>query len=120
LTFEAADLPGEYLGETSGTRILLDDNAGGHSWFTGFGAKDDASFGIEVATTRRYAHSENAPAGRIDLLTAVMHEMGHALGLEDTYADQDRDSVMYGFLTKGERRVPSLGQGSLAKQTPNQ
>jgi hypothetical protein len=120
LTFEAADLPGGYLGETSGTRIRLDHDAGGHSWFTGFGAKDDAHFVIGVATTRRYADPESAPAGRIDLLTAVMHEMGHALGLEDTYAEQDRDSVMYGFLTKGERRVPSRGQGSFANQTPSQ
>jgi hypothetical protein len=49
--------------------------------------------------------------GRIDLLTAVMHEIGHALGLEDSYAEEDRDSIMYGFLTKGERRFPSQGPG---------
>src|SRR5204863_9328731 len=49
-------------------------------------------------------------AGRIDLLTAIMHEMGHALGLNDSYLQQDRDSLMYGFLTKGERRLPAKGE----------
>ena len=39
-----------------------------------------------------------------------MHEMGHAIGLPDSYAEKDRDSLMYGFLTKGERRLPSKGQ----------
>src|SRR5204863_5629683 len=45
-----------------------------------------------------------------DLLTTIMHEMGHAIGLPDSYAEKDRDSLMYGFLTKGERRVPTKGQ----------
>ena len=39
-----------------------------------------------------------------------MHEMGHALGLNDSYLRQDRNSVMYGYLTKGERRLPAKGQ----------
>ena len=39
-----------------------------------------------------------------------MHEMGHAIGLADSYLEKDRDSLMYGFLTKGERRMPSKGQ----------
>src|SRR6185295_4019148 len=33
------------------------------------------------------------PAGHLDLLTAVMHEMGHKLGLSDSYAEQDRDNI---------------------------
>ena len=39
-----------------------------------------------------------------------MHEMGHAIGLPDSYNEKDRDSLMYGFLTKGERRLPAKGQ----------
>ena len=39
-----------------------------------------------------------------------MHEMGHALGLNDSYLEQDRDSLMYGYLTKGERRLPAKDQ----------
>ena len=35
-----------------------------------------------------------------------MHEMGHALGLGDSYAADDRDDLMYGWLFIGERRLP--------------
>jgi hypothetical protein len=38
-------------------------------------------------------------------LTAVMHKMGNALGLQDTCHEHDRDALMYGFLTRGERRL---------------
>ena len=39
-----------------------------------------------------------------------MHEMGHALGLPDSYEARYRDSIMYGYLTSGERRLPAKGQ----------
>ena len=68
---------------------------------------DDAEFASHVSGTRRYTDPTGAPAGRMDLLTAVMHEMGHALGLEDSYHEHDRDALMYGFLTMGERRLPT-------------
>src|SRR5438132_14335905 len=47
-----------------------------------------------------------------------MHEMGHKLGLDDSYAAKDRDNLMYGYPTVGERRIPSKGQAATA--TPNQ
>ena len=87
LTFEAADLPAPKLGEADGNHIRLDRSAAGNGW------------NITASATN----------GRVDLLTAIMHEMGHALGLPDTYDAKDRDKVMYGFLTNGERRVPARG-----------
>ena len=30
----------------------------------------------------------SAPAGHVDLLTAIMHEMGHKLGLDDSYQER--------------------------------
>src|SRR5262245_41872698 len=53
-----------------------------------------------------------APAGHYDLLTAVMHEMGHALGLGDSYLAGDRDDLMYGWLYLGERRLPGAGEAN--------
>ena len=87
----------------------MDRDAGGHGWFVGAGAEDDALFLPDEASsaTRRYTDPASAPAGRIDLLTAILHEMGHALGLCDSYVEADRDRLMYGFLTKGERRLPT-------------
>jgi hypothetical protein len=42
----------------------------------------------------------------MDLLTALMHELGHHLSLPDAYAAHSRDMVMVGYLTQGERRMP--------------
>ena len=50
-----------------------------------------------------------APAGHYDLLTTIMHEMGHALGLGDFYHAGDRGDLMYGWLYIGERRLPGDG-----------
>jgi hypothetical protein len=84
LTFEVADLPGLRLGEANGTRIRVNRNAGGNGWLLD-------------------AHG-------VDLLTTIMHEMGHALGLRDSYNEADRANLMYGFLSKGERRKPLKDQ----------
>ncbi|HZE57233.1 MAG TPA: putative Ig domain-containing protein, partial [Chthoniobacterales bacterium] len=110
LRFEVANLPGIYLGEADANRIRVDDDAGGNGWFLDSKAESDAIFGDGSSSTRCYTDSTSAAAGRIDLLTAILHEMGHAIGLEDSYAEKDRDSLMYGFLTRGERRLPAKGQ----------
>jgi hypothetical protein len=47
-----------------------------------------------------------APAGDLDLLTAVMHEMGHQLGLGDLDAAADSHDLMFSPLVAGERRLP--------------
>ena len=92
----------------------MDNNAGGNGWFIG-STKDDKQFSKSVSASRSYTEPTKAPAGRVDLLTTIMHEMGHALGLPDTYDAKDRDKVMYGFLTKGERRVPAMGDAAAAE-----
>src|SRR5262249_43119498 len=72
--------------------------------------QNDSEFGTKTSVTLRYTDPMNAAAGRVDLLTAIEHEMGHKLGLNDTYLEKDRDSLMYGYLTVGERRLPSRDQ----------
>ena len=127
LRFEVAELPDLRLGEADGINIRVDSNAGGNGWFIDANAHSDAFFAVAGGAdpgratnksgvtdlgdnTRFYTDPAGAPAGRIDLLTAIMHEMGHALGLDDSYLEQDRDSLMYGYLTKGERRLPAKDQ----------
>src|SRR5262249_29630680 len=41
-------------------------------------------------------------------------ELGHQLGLADTYALGDQDSLMYGYLVTGERRLPAAHQADSA------
>ena len=75
---------------------------------------DDLEFGNRASATRSYTNLFTLAAGRIDLLTAIEHEIGHKLGLDDSYVEKDRDSIMYGYLTVGERRVPAKGQAANA------
>jgi hypothetical protein len=110
LQFELADLPDLHLGSAGADHIKLDRNANGRGWFVDSSSEGDAQFGTVVSTTQRYTEPQAAPAGRIDLLTAVMHEMGHALGLPDTYAPDSQQDIMYGFLTTGQRRLPRMNQ----------
>jgi hypothetical protein len=45
--------------------------------------------------------------GRMDLLTVVMHELGHVLGLEDLEQEQSDHELMAEALDAGIRRLPS-------------
>jgi hypothetical protein len=118
IKFEISDLSGAYLGEADANVILIDRNAGGRGWFIDPTPLDDVEFVNASNATRRYTDSLSAPAGRLDLLTAIEHEIGHRLGLPDRYDDSDRDSVMYGYLTVGERRLPSAGQAKRSAAGP--
>lgn len=106
VTFEVADLPGWYLGEASGPSIRIDNNAGGNGWFIDATPTEDSEFSNSLEKTDA--------TGRVDLLTTIIHEMGHSLGLCDSYSKDQRGSVMYGFLTKGERRLPKAGEAASA------
>ncbi len=118
LRFEVSDLPAQRLGEADANVIRVSAHGAGLGWFVG-DAESDRNF-AKSNSTRRYTEPTDAAAGRVDLLTAILHEMGHALGLPDSYEAKDRDSLMYGFLTSGERRWPAKGEaigavpGSLA------
>jgi hypothetical protein len=92
VTYSIADLPGWYLGEASPGHVTLDSTAAGNGWF------------IDRTPTT----DNDVPAGKLDLLTTIMHEMGHQLGLADSYLPGDRGSLMYGYLTLGERRLPAM------------
>jgi uncharacterized repeat protein (TIGR01451 family) len=115
MAFEVSTLGDNHLGEASAKLIRVDGNAGGNGWFVDVSGASDALFGNVKSDTRRYTDRTGLPAGRLDLLTTIMHEMGHALGLPDSYSSKDRESIMFGQLTKGERRTPTKNQASGAK-----
>ncbi|MBG9388418.1 hypothetical protein [Caenimonas aquaedulcis] len=107
LAFGLADMSGAWLGTSVGSSlVLIDLDAAGHGWWVDHSPLDDAEFSAVTAT--HGMAPRDAAAGRLDLLTAVMHEIGHVLGLDDAYAGASADSLMYGYLESGERRLPDV------------
>jgi hypothetical protein len=82
LKVQLADLAGTTLGIAYGDRVLIDADAAGHGWF--------------VDSTPETGN--DLDASRIDLLSAVAHELGHVLGLEHG------DGVMAEELAVGVRQ----------------
>ncbi|MEA3210564.1 MAG: hypothetical protein QOE70_3621 [Chthoniobacter sp.] len=102
--FAVEDMPGWYLGKAEPGHVVLDRDAAGHAWFIDPTPNDDSEFAGTAATANGGAQ------GRLDALTTVMHELGHQIGLGDTYAATDSANLMYGFLHQSERRLPAAHQ----------
>jgi methionine-rich copper-binding protein CopC len=108
--FEVTELSDSYLAEAADSLVRVDRRASGNGWFIDTTPQEDSEFTYAVSGTHRYTTSDGTPAGRIDLLTAIIHELGHEIGLPDSYLMLNQNSVMYGYLVKGERRLPFQGQ----------
>jgi len=108
VTFSIEDMPGWYLGSAAPGHVILDSNAAGNSWFIDPTPLDDSEF--SGSGTQLTATTTGGAAGRVDALTTVMHELGHQLGIDDSYDIAFRDNLMYGFIGQSERRLPATGQ----------
>lgn len=91
LNIQVANLGGTTLGLASGNTIWLDDNAAGWGWFIDSTPSDDSEF---IGTDDQGAMQS------MDLLSVLMHEMGHLLGY-----DHDDEGVMAESLAAGTRSV---------------
>jgi hypothetical protein len=101
VSVQITDLPGNMLGEDVGKTILMDRDAAGYGWFVDPTPADDAEF-ANVLGPRTLAAGNSSPrVNRVDLLTTVMHEMGHVLG----YEHSDSVDLMYPTLPLGIRRT---------------
>ncbi len=103
VSVKIADLPGNLLGEEIGKTILIDRDAAGYGWFIDPTPQDDPEF-TQLASNVLAARPQTAADRRADLLTTVMHELGHELG----YADDDAGDLMNATLPLGVRRVPTM------------
>jgi subtilisin-like proprotein convertase family protein/sugar lactone lactonase YvrE len=96
---QIANLPGATVGMAAGHTIWLDDDAAGWGWFVDRTPWSDSEF-----TTP----GNQGEQGRMDLLTVLMHEMGHVLGL-----DHEADGVMQETLAAGTRESPTPAFGAV-------
>ncbi|MCB1076474.1 MAG: LEPR-XLL domain-containing protein, partial [Verrucomicrobiae bacterium] len=109
ISYEISDLDGLQLGSTSGYTITIDLNAAGSgAWFvdqTPDANEEFAASGDSLFT----AVAGSAAQSRFDLLSVVLHEQGHVIGLLDSDADSSLDA-MHGDLLPGMRRLPLPGE----------
>ena len=87
-----ADLAPGYLGMTGDNTIWIDTDAAGWGWFVDATPWDDSEFATP---------GNQGEQNRVDLLSALMHEMGHKLG-----SDHHADGLMAESLAAGTRLVP--------------
>ncbi len=96
------DLPGATLGQALGSTIWIDVNAAGWGW------------SVSRELRAKSGEPEGPADDRMDLVSAVMHELGHVLGFDDL--DGDTEDVMNASLATGVRRdlAPAVLDGLFA------
>ena len=103
-------LSGGLLGYTyAGARtVVLDSSADGYGWFLGTSPQSDNEFSVGGPGSPLAALPGTAAAGHMDLLTVVLHEMGHLAGRHDVAGSGTDGNLMSTFLATGVRRTNAL------------
>ena len=116
IVLSVSDLPGDLLAVAVGDNIIVDIDAAGRGWFVDATPEDDAEFAPDGETSSLAAVDPAAAAG-VDLLTVVMHELGHVRGLD--HADGDGD-LMSATLGSGVRLIPDSAAPILLPAPPEE
>ncbi|MCY2992597.1 MAG: dockerin type I domain-containing protein, partial [Planctomycetota bacterium] len=98
MAYRVADLPSPALAEidTTANSMLIDRDAVGRGWFIDPTPWEDSEYVL------------GQPPPGVDLLTVVMHEMGHALGYQDLYSSQFPQALMaLQLMPEQARRAPT-------------
>jgi hypothetical protein len=108
--FEIGNLGGGYLGASylAAGRVVIDDNAAGYGWFVDPTPMQDEEFHTSEAQNAWTARENSDAHERIDLLTVVLHEMGHFAGLADHDDLLSGSDLMTLTLGTSTRRVETL------------
>ncbi len=87
--------------------ITLDTDAAGHGWFIDATPADNVEFLPTSNPNEWVARPGSEAEGRIDLLTVLLHEYGHTLGLAHS---ADAHDYMAATLPPGVRRTLSVDE----------
>jgi hypothetical protein len=108
LHFTFSDLPGTAVAQATGTnasaQITLDTNAAGYGWFIDYTPYLNEEW---LPTSNPYewqAKPGSEAEGKMDMLSVLLHEYGHTLGLEHS---SDSHDFMTTTLQPGMRRLPT-------------
>lgn len=99
LTLQVADLEGDILAQALPGSIVFDINAASVGWFIDPTPTTDEEFAAGNAI------DPNAQ-GRIDLLTVILHELGHHLGGQDLDIENHPQHFRAETLAPSQRRLP--------------
>jgi len=102
ITIEVGDLPDNMIGATVGDMIVIDPTAAGWGWFVDATPGDNSEFATRLNDSAILANGDSPAAGRMDLLSTVLHEMGNVMG----FAEDLGEDVTGMVLSAGERRLP--------------
>jgi hypothetical protein len=103
LKFEVADLSDTSLGLTTADTIYIDSDAAGFGWFVDQTPADDAEFADPDGDGLYSAVVGGSAEGRMDLLTVVLHEIGHVLGMD--HVESGDSPLMSETLAAGDRAL---------------
>jgi hypothetical protein len=108
-TYEVGQLPRPLLGYTFARdhTVIIDASAAGYGWFIDPTPLSDQAFALD-ALGKQTAIPGSPANGHMDLLTVVLHEMGHLDGLPDISTQRYPNNLMDGTLATGVRRTEAL------------
>jgi Ca2+-binding RTX toxin-like protein len=106
--FGIVDMAGFYVGTSNHGVVEIDVDGAGYGWFVDTTPGEDSEF--NGSGTKLTADAGGAAEGKLDLLTVLMHELGHQIGLDDVYVTSEGDDVMFGYMHISERRLPAHGE----------
>jgi hypothetical protein len=108
---QVANLPGAIVGQFQQGVLTLDATAAGWNWFvdaTPGDSREFSSTGVAISP---------AAVGRIDLLSVLVHELGHAAGAADVQDSEHAEEVMSNLIWAGTRRLPGASNPQVELRT---
>ncbi|MDO9175237.1 MAG: matrixin family metalloprotease, partial [Actinomycetota bacterium] len=116
LDVRISDLSTGIVGQTALNTIYVDRTAAGNGWYVDSTPADDAEFNVDGPGYLAWAPEGTSANDGIDLLTVLMHEIGHQLGFPH---DGTVDSLMRASMAEGMRvTTPYSGDPALIPNEP--